>query len=101
LRNGSFQTWHGHLAREKRAVFHEMPQEITGKMPVPRYFATPSKGERKKGNSRMAGENSRRQCKTSDFVSSSNTSLLCSAIRESREFGKSFPLTRPIRLIRG
>jgi hypothetical protein len=45
LRNGDFQTWHGHLAREKRAVFHEMPQEITGKMPVPRYCATPSKGE--------------------------------------------------------
>jgi hypothetical protein len=42
LRNGDFQTWHGHLAREKRAIFHEMPQEITGKMPVPRYFATPS-----------------------------------------------------------
>jgi hypothetical protein len=33
--------WHGHLAREKRAILHEMPQEITGKMPVPRYFATP------------------------------------------------------------
>jgi hypothetical protein len=27
----------------KNALFHEMPQEITGKMPVPRYFATASK----------------------------------------------------------
>jgi hypothetical protein len=36
LRNGGFQTWHGHLAREKRAFSHEMPQGITGKMPVPR-----------------------------------------------------------------
>jgi hypothetical protein len=35
------QTWHGHLAREKRAIFHEMPQGITGKMPVPHYFAAP------------------------------------------------------------
>jgi hypothetical protein len=42
LRNEDFQTWHGHLAREKRAFSHEMSQGITGKMPVPRYFATPS-----------------------------------------------------------
>jgi hypothetical protein len=42
LRNGGFQTWHGHLAREKRAVSHEMPPAITGKMPVPRHFAIPS-----------------------------------------------------------
>jgi hypothetical protein len=33
--------WHGHLAREKRAISQETPQGITGKMPVPRYFATP------------------------------------------------------------
>jgi hypothetical protein len=32
-----------HLAREKRPISHEMPQEITGKMPVPRYFVTPSR----------------------------------------------------------
>ena len=32
-----------HLAREKRSISHEMPQEITGKMPVPRYFVTPSR----------------------------------------------------------
>jgi hypothetical protein len=32
-----------HLARENRAISQEMPQGITGKMPVPRYFATPSK----------------------------------------------------------
>jgi hypothetical protein len=42
LRNGGFQTWHGHLARGKRAISHETPQGITGKMPVPRYFASPS-----------------------------------------------------------
>jgi hypothetical protein len=42
LQNACFQPWHGHLAREIRAVFHEMPQGITGKMPVPRYFASPS-----------------------------------------------------------
>jgi hypothetical protein len=41
LRNGDFQTWHGHLAREKRALSHEMPRRITGKMPVPRHFASP------------------------------------------------------------
>jgi hypothetical protein len=41
LRNGGFQTWHGHLAREKGAIPHEMSQGITGKMPVPRYFASP------------------------------------------------------------
>jgi hypothetical protein len=33
LQNGGFQTWHGHLAREKRAICHEMMQGITGKMP--------------------------------------------------------------------
>ena len=43
LRNGGFQTWHGHLARGKRAISHETPQGITGKMPVPRYFASPPK----------------------------------------------------------
>ena len=41
LRNEGSQTWHGHLARENRAISQEMPQGITGKMPVPRYFATP------------------------------------------------------------
>jgi hypothetical protein len=46
LRNGGFQAWHGHLAREKRPFSHEMPQEITGKMPVPRYFATPASNGR-------------------------------------------------------
>jgi hypothetical protein len=40
LRNGGFQTWHGHLAREKDAIPREMSQGITGKMPVPRYFAS-------------------------------------------------------------
>jgi hypothetical protein len=45
LQNGGFQTWHGHLAREERAFFHKMPQEITGKMPVPRSFASPSCGD--------------------------------------------------------
>jgi hypothetical protein len=39
LQNGGLQTWHGHLACEKRAISHEMQQGITGKMPVPRYFA--------------------------------------------------------------
>jgi hypothetical protein len=42
LRNGGLQTWHGHLARENGAISHQMTQGITGKMPVPRYFATPS-----------------------------------------------------------
>jgi hypothetical protein len=44
LRNGSFQAWHGHPAREKHAISREMPLGITGKMPVPRYFATPTFG---------------------------------------------------------
>jgi hypothetical protein len=34
-----------HLAREKRAISHEMSQRITGKMPVPRYFASRSSSE--------------------------------------------------------
>jgi hypothetical protein len=42
FRNAYFQSWHGHLAREKGAIPHEMSQGITGKMPVPRYFASPS-----------------------------------------------------------
>jgi hypothetical protein len=29
-----------HLARDKRSISHEMPPGITGKMPVPRCFAT-------------------------------------------------------------
>jgi hypothetical protein len=33
LRKGGLQTWHGHLAREKRAISDEMLREITGKMP--------------------------------------------------------------------
>jgi len=31
-----------HLARETGAISQEMSQRITGEMPVPRYFATPS-----------------------------------------------------------
>jgi len=42
LRKEGVQTWHGHLAREKRTISREMPQGITGKMPVPRYFASAS-----------------------------------------------------------
>jgi hypothetical protein len=33
LKNGGFQTWHGHLAREKRAISGEISPKITGKMP--------------------------------------------------------------------
>jgi len=35
-------TWHGHLARERSVMSCEVPQTITGKMPVPRSFATAS-----------------------------------------------------------
>jgi hypothetical protein len=42
LQKEGVQTWHGHLAREKRTISREMPQGITGKMPVPRYFASAS-----------------------------------------------------------
>jgi hypothetical protein len=47
-------SWHGHLAREKRAISHELSQSITGKMPVPRYFATPSFAEKSGGKHRRA-----------------------------------------------